>query len=72
MDDESADARAFLREYEVTYPTVVDADEATADRYRVTGLPATYFISARGELVDQIAGELSAADLEAGIRAARL
>jgi cytochrome c biogenesis protein CcmG/thiol:disulfide interchange protein DsbE len=71
VDDDSADARAFLREYEVTYPTVVDADESAADRYRVTGLPATYFISARGELVDQIAGELSAADLEAGIREAR-
>ena len=65
------DARAFLSEYEVTYPNVSDVDEATADRYGATALPATFFINARGEVVDQFIGELSPDDLEAGVRAAR-
>jgi cytochrome c biogenesis protein CcmG/thiol:disulfide interchange protein DsbE len=71
VDDDSGDARDFLSEYGVTYPTVSDAGDATADRYRATGLPATYFIDAHGDLVDQFIGELGADDLEAGIRAAQ-
>jgi cytochrome c biogenesis protein CcmG/thiol:disulfide interchange protein DsbE len=69
--DVDADARAFLREYGVTYPTVSDAREATADAYRAKGLPATYFIDARGDIVDQFIGEITADRLEAGIRAVR-
>lgn len=69
--DVSEDARVFLADYEVTYPTVSDVEEDTADRYGVTALPTTYFIDADGRIVDQIVGALSAAQLEQGIDAAR-
>jgi cytochrome c biogenesis protein CcmG/thiol:disulfide interchange protein DsbE len=65
--DVDADARAFLEDHGVTYPTVSDPDEVAADRYRATGLPATYFIDARGQIVEQFIGELSERALDLGI-----
>ncbi|WP_169542258.1 TlpA family protein disulfide reductase [Solirubrobacter soli] len=69
--DTEADARAFLHEYGVTYPTVSDPDEVAADRYRATGLPATYFIDARGRIVEHVIGELSPEALTLGLAAIR-
>ena len=64
-------ARDFLREAEVTYPVVRDVKEATADRYGARLIPTTYFINARGEIVDEFTGGLDAERLEAGLRLLR-
>ena len=61
-------ARDFLRESEVTYPVVSDVKEATADRYGARLIPTTYFINARGEIVDEFTGGLTSERLEEGLR----
>lgn len=68
LDD---DARAFLAEHGVTYPTVIDADSAVADDYGVQSIPTTVFIDAEGQVVDKVIGVPSPDEFDAGIAAAR-
>ena len=71
MQDVTGDAREFLREFDVSYLNVREAGKDTSRRYGATGLPETYFISARGQVVGHVIGALSTAQLRAGIAAAR-
>jgi len=71
MQDVTSDARAFVREFAVTYPNVRDPTNQTARRYGVTGLPETFFISAAGQIVGHVVGVISERQLTQGIAAAR-
>jgi cytochrome c biogenesis protein CcmG/thiol:disulfide interchange protein DsbE len=71
MQDVREDAREFLREFELDFPQVRDPTNATARRWGVTGIPETFFISARGEVVGHVIGSLTAEQLDAGARAAQ-
>lgn len=71
MQDVTGDAREFLREFDVSYLNVREGGKDTARRYGATGLPETYFISARGQVVAHVIGALSAGQLRAGVAAAR-
>ena len=71
MQDVSSDARAFLREFDVTYPNIRDPTNDTARRYGVSGLPETFFITADGQIVGHVIGVIGARQLSDGINAAR-
>lgn len=71
QQDAPPDARAFIRRYAIDYVNVRDAGNDVSLRYGATGVPETYFINARGQVVDHIVGVVSAAALRAGIQAAR-
>jgi cytochrome c biogenesis protein CcmG/thiol:disulfide interchange protein DsbE len=71
MQDVRGDAREFLREFSITYPNIREGDKATSRRYGMTGLPETFFISARGQVVGHVIGALTAEQLRAGVDAAR-
>lgn len=45
-----ADVEAFVREYGVTYPILLDPQMRGMDGYRVMGLPATFLIDRAGVL----------------------
>jgi cytochrome c biogenesis protein CcmG/thiol:disulfide interchange protein DsbE len=70
MQDITADARAFLGEFSLSYPNVREPGREVARRYGVTGLPETFFISARGRAVGHVIGVVSPEQLEAGIAGA--
>jgi cytochrome c biogenesis protein CcmG/thiol:disulfide interchange protein DsbE len=70
VQDLKSDARGFLRKYHVNYVSVRDGPGGTYDDYGLTGLPETYYVDARGRLIGHYAGEVSRAQLEAGIQAA--
>jgi len=70
MQDLSADARAFLEEFEVRYPTIREAGSETANAYGATGIPETYFISTEGRVVSHVIGVVSDEQLDSGTRAA--
>lgn len=70
-EDVRDDARAFLRRFRVTYLNVREGDNATVRRYGATGLPETFFISSRGQIVAHVVGAITAEQLRAGIRAAQ-
>ncbi len=71
MQDVTGDARDFMREFDVSYLNVREGGKQTARRYGATGLPETFFISARGQVVAHVIGALSPARLRAGVAAAR-
>lgn len=71
MEDVRDDARAFLREFRSTYPNIREGAKATSRRYGATGLPETFFISSRGQIVSHVIGAVTAEQLRAGIGAAQ-
>jgi cytochrome c biogenesis protein CcmG/thiol:disulfide interchange protein DsbE len=71
MQDIRSDARGFLREFAISYPNVREGGNDTARRYGTTGIPETFFISARGQVVAHVIGALTADQLRAGVTAAR-
>jgi cytochrome c biogenesis protein CcmG/thiol:disulfide interchange protein DsbE len=72
IQDLRGDARAFSREFGLTYPSVRDARRGVADRYGATGIPETFFVDRRGRVVAHVIGVVSPQQLEAGARAARV
>jgi len=71
MQDVSGDARDFLEEFDITYPSIRDQGSGSADAYGATGIPETYFVSAKGRIVSHVIGVVSPEQLDAGARAAR-
>jgi cytochrome c biogenesis protein CcmG/thiol:disulfide interchange protein DsbE len=71
MQDVRGDAREFLREFSITYLNIREGDKETSRRYGMTGIPETFFISARGLVVGHVIGALTPAQLGDGIAAAR-
>jgi cytochrome c biogenesis protein CcmG, thiol:disulfide interchange protein DsbE len=69
--DATEDARAFIRDFGLTFPHVRDPGNATQRAWGVTGLPETYFLTRDGRVVGHVIGTVDAAQLRAGIAAAR-
>ena len=65
--DERGSARAFMREYGWTYPSVFDASAAIRDGLGLLGQPATLFYDASGELVKTWSGPLTEEALAEGL-----
>jgi cytochrome c biogenesis protein CcmG/thiol:disulfide interchange protein DsbE len=56
--DFAGDARAWLRKYDITYPSVRDGSGAVLNRWlNQTLLPSIFFIDRRGKVVGQMAAE---------------
>ncbi|MDQ3662067.1 MAG: TlpA family protein disulfide reductase [Actinomycetota bacterium] len=56
--DARSDARAFVAEYGVGYPSVRDETRSIYRAYGLTGQPETFFIDSEGIIVDHVAGPL--------------
>ena len=65
--DERGSARAFMREYGWTYPSVFDGPGAIRDELGILGQPATLFYDASGELVKTWSGPLTEEALGDGL-----
>jgi len=70
--DSRSDAIELLDEFGITYPAGYDPRGEIAAKYRIRGLPATVFIDARGRVTELHQGALSAAAIDAGVRALTL
>ncbi|MGI8622035.1 MAG: TlpA family protein disulfide reductase [Solirubrobacteraceae bacterium] len=71
QQDVREDARDFTRQFALTYPNVRDPSKATARRWGATGIPETFFLSARGEVVGHVIGTVDDRLLARGVAAAR-
>jgi cytochrome c biogenesis protein CcmG, thiol:disulfide interchange protein DsbE len=71
MQDITSDARGFQRQFGITYPSVRDQGNDVARSYGATGIPETYFVTARGRVVGHVIGVVSAQDLASGALAAK-
>lgn len=68
--DASVDALGFVRRYAIDYPNVHDAGDDVPRAYGATGVPETFFITARGRVVGHIIGLSDRRQLAEGIKAA--
>ena len=71
MQDVREDARAFLDEFGLDFLNIRDEDNSVAREYEMTGIPETFFVSARGQIVGHVVGVVSRRQLDDGIAAAR-
>ena len=71
VQDFESDARKFLKRYDTNYVSVRDGGQSTYENYGLTGIPETYYLDARGRIVEHAVGEVSRRELEAGIARAR-
>jgi thiol-disulfide isomerase/thioredoxin len=70
VDDSEDDAVAFMNEYGLTFPLVID-DGSLAGEYGITGVPTTIFLDAQGQEVDRLVGASTLAQFEAGLAKAQ-
>lgn len=71
LDQEHA-AQAFLDEFDITYPNGPDLQSAAARRYRITGVPETFFIDPDGNIASIVIGPIiSPSDLNQRLDAIR-
>ncbi|HEY8695697.1 MAG TPA: TlpA disulfide reductase family protein [Chloroflexota bacterium] len=54
--DKESDARAFLREFGITYANVMDPSGAVAIDYGVRGVPETFFVDRAGKMASKYVG----------------
>ena len=71
QQDARNDAMTFIREFRQDYPNVRDPSNQTSRRWGVAGIPETFFITARGDIVSHVIGTVSAEQLRDGVAAAR-
>jgi len=56
IKDAKSDARRFVHEFDITYPTVRDVDQTLTRDFGVKGLPETFFIDHRWTFVGAASG----------------
>lgn len=61
LDQEPA-AKAYLDEFDVTYPNGPDLQSQAARRYGIKGVPETYFIAPDGTIVQTVIGPITNAE----------
>jgi thiol-disulfide isomerase/thioredoxin len=59
------EARAYLRRFGVTYPSIVDRTSALARAFRIPGIPSTIVVDQRGEMRFRLYGRVRPGQLEA-------
>lgn len=59
IQDLSSDAREFIREYGLTYPSLRDGTDESKSALEATGVPETYLIDRKGRIALHIAGPVS-------------
>jgi cytochrome c biogenesis protein CcmG/thiol:disulfide interchange protein DsbE len=78
--DSETNARAFMREFGITYPNAIDADGKVAIDYGLHGVPETFFVDRQGRLASKYigpvlnagSGQLQLAGMDAGYLARTL
>ena len=55
---------AFVKEYDISFPTPMDKDAVTAKAYGVVGLPTTFIIGRDGKIREKVMGDMTKEDVE--------
>ena len=58
LDQEPA-ALAYLQEFDISYPNGPDLRSQAARRYRIQGVPETFFVSPEGRIVETVVGPIA-------------
>jgi len=61
--DVEPNAKAYLQEFNITYPNAPDLGTSISDDYDITGVPETFFIDRSGKIYDFQFGPIDSAKL---------
>ena len=64
IQDSEAEARAYIGEYDITYPNGLDRDGKVTIDYGVIGLPVTFFVDSAGIVQKRWVGAIDATTLD--------
>ena len=64
VQDSVEDAEAYVDEFQITFPIILDRDGSTSINYGVTGLPVSFLLNSEGIIVDRWVGAIGEAQLE--------
>ena len=67
IQDRKEDALNYIREFDITYPNGPDPTGEIAIDYGVSGLPVTFFVSKKGEIIRRWVGALKRQKLVSSI-----
>jgi cytochrome c biogenesis protein CcmG/thiol:disulfide interchange protein DsbE len=67
IQDRKEDALKYIREFEITYPNGPDPTGEISIDYGVSGLPVTFFVSSKGEVVRRWVGAIEKSVLSSSI-----
>ncbi|MGE5701177.1 MAG: TlpA family protein disulfide reductase [Clostridia bacterium] len=62
--DSADDARAFVREYSVNYPVVLDESGTVSKLYQVSAMPTSFILDPQGTIVFKKIGAVTPAEME--------
>jgi peroxiredoxin len=49
----------FLKDYNISYPVLMDKKGEIGDRYRITAIPTSYILDSNGKITEIITGPLT-------------
>jgi cytochrome c biogenesis protein CcmG, thiol:disulfide interchange protein DsbE len=70
-NDGLASARAFVRRYRWSFPVLRDASGTVGEGYGVIGLPMTFILDSRGQIVETLRGPQTAQSIGQALSRAR-
>ena len=50
LDEDTADAKAFLKQFPVSYPVLIDPNGKVPEKYELPGMPTSFLIDKRGRV----------------------
>ena len=56
IKDAESDAKSFVKDFGITYPTVRDLDQTLTNAFGVKGLPETFFVDHRWTFIGAVSG----------------
>lgn len=68
VQDREEDALNFIREFDITYPNGPDPTGEISIDYGVSGLPVTFFVSRKGEIIRRWVGAIERSVLISSIK----
>ncbi|MCZ8512696.1 TlpA disulfide reductase family protein [Paenibacillus filicis] len=66
--DEASAVNAFVREYKIPFPVLLDPGTEAAEAYRIVQIPTTYLVNKEGIITERILGPTDSAALQNKIK----
>jgi peroxiredoxin len=67
VKDSEESLEAFLEEYDVSFPVILDHDAKVAGKYNITGLPTSFFVDREGQIIGSWPGMVTQTFLEKNV-----
>jgi len=68
FQDNESDVRAFVQEFDLTFPILLDVTGSVSQRYQLRALPTTFFVDRRGVIQEVVlGGPMSKALIESNV-----